>query len=58
MVAGVAHIIEEPPLDKAFLFLSQPFYLLGKIGNGKVQESRCNSSDEALCVNGWSHEGR
>jgi len=57
-MTGIAHVIKKPPLDKAFLFLSQPFYLLGKIGDDIVQENRYDGSDEALCVNGWSHEGR
>ena len=50
VVARITHIIEEPPLDEGLFFLGQPFYLLGEIGNGKVQETRCDSSDKTLCV--------
>jgi len=57
-VTGITHVIEKPPLDKAFLFLSQPFHLLGEIRKDMVQENRYDGSDETLCVNGWSHEGR
>ena len=31
VVAGLAHIIEKPLLDKGLFFLGQPFYLLGEI---------------------------
>jgi len=36
IVTGIAHIVEKPPLDKAFLFLSEPFHLLGEIRNDIV----------------------
>ena len=52
VVAGLAHIIEEPPLDKGLFFLGQPFYLLGEIRNDEIEGSRCNSSEETLCVTG------
>ena len=55
MVAGIAHIIEKPSLYKPFLFLSQPFYILGEIRNDEIEESRCPGSDETLCAGDWSH---
>ena len=55
MVAGIAHIIEKPLLDKGFLFRSQPFYLLRKTRNNKIEENRCDSSDETLCTSCWSN---
>jgi len=36
VVAGIAHVIEKPPLDEGLLFLSQPCYFLGEIRNDKV----------------------
>ena len=50
MVTGIANVVEEPPLDEGLLFLGQPLYLLGEIRNGEVQENRCDSGDETLCV--------